>query len=365
MVYDLLLWVVLGVFIAAMGPDPVKDPAAFALVTVPRIVLGGLAVLVGRPYPLLALVLVLPLGPWRFTDGFATVDLSRLAPQRNVKIVPLLATSPFIVWYAYLTGRRLARVWPALLVFCLIGVVGVAVVLAQGGDLGLWVSMVTGVIGTYLVPYLFGLLRRRLLQQRLQARRSAEEQARLRERARIARDMHDSLGHDLALIAVRAAGLEMAPGLAPEQVGAAGELRIAAADATERLRQIIGLLREDADAAPLVPVNENLAELVRRAAASGMEVTLDLAPGPVPELAHAVVQEGLTNAAKHAPGALVEVVVAPERISVRNGPPRSRSTVRSGGMGLAGLRERVRLAGGVLSAGPVGDGFELTVTLPP
>ncbi|WP_155128432.1 sensor histidine kinase [[Actinomadura] parvosata] len=363
-VYDVLLFVVLAIFVAAMGPDPFGDPAAFGMVTVPRWGLAAAAVLVGRPYPLAALVLLLPLGPWQFSEGFATVDLSWLLPRRNVKILPLLATSPFIVWYAYLTGRRMARVWPALLAFCLIAVVGVAVVLARGGDLALWVSMITAVLGTYVVPHLFGVLRRKLLQQRAQARTSAEAQARLRERARIAREMHDSLGHDLALIAVRAAGLELAPGLAPAQVKAAGELRLAAADATERLRQIIGLLREDSDAAPLAPVGEDVPELVRRAADSGMSITLDLGPGPVPGLARAVVQEGLTNAAKHAPGAAVEVSVSPHRVRVRNGPPRSRPTARSGGLGLTGLRERVRLAGGTLSAGPVGDGFELTVSLP-
>ncbi|MBF8185856.1 hypothetical protein ITP53_08890 [Nonomuraea sp. K274] len=355
-----------------MGPDPFKDPAAFGMVTAPRVVLAAAAVLVGRPYPLAALVLLLPLGPWRFTEGFATVDLSWLLPRQGVKIFPLLPTSPFIIWYAYLTGRRLSRVWPAPAAFCLVTCVGVSVVLVMGGDLALWVSMVTALVGTYLVPYLLGLLRRRLLQQRRQTRLSVAAQARLRERARIARDMHDSLGHDLALIAVRAAGLELAPGLDPAQVKAAGELRLAAADATERLRHIIGLLREDSDPPPLSPVDEpvvgpvdgDVAELVWRARDSGMSITLDLAPGPVPGLARAVVQEGITNAAKHAPGAAVQVSVSPYRVAVRNGPPRSRPTALSGGLGLAGLRERVRLAGGTLTAGPAGDGFELAVTLP-
>ncbi|GAA3593134.1 hypothetical protein GCM10022419_090080 [Nonomuraea rosea] len=364
-VYDVLLWVVLCVCAAAMGPDPFVDPAAFGVVTGPRLALATLAVLVGRRWPLAAVLLLVPLGPWRFSEGFATVDLTWLLPRRNVKILPLLATSPFIIWYAYLTGRRMSKVWPAPAAFCLIAVVGVSVVLARGGDLGLWVSMITGLAGTYLVPYLFGLLRRKLLQQRRQARMSAEAQARLRERARIARDMHDSLGHDLALIAVRAAGLEVTPGLAPAQAKAAGELRVAAAEATERLRQIIGLLREDAEAPPLAPVDEDVTELVRRARDSGMPITLESAPGPVPALARAVVQEGLTNAAKHAPGAPVTVSLAPHRVAVRNGPPRSRPTASPGGLGLAGLRERVRLAGGTLTAGPAGNGFELAVTIPP
>lgn len=363
-VYDVLLWIVLGIFVTAMGPDPLRDLAAFGLVSVPKVALCAVAVLVGRRWPLAALMLLLPLGPWRFTEGFATVDLTWLLPRRNVKILPLLATSPFIMWYAYLTGRRMVRTWPAAAMFCVIAAFGVGTVLAMGGDLALWVSMVSALIGTYLVPYLLGLLRRRLLQQRRQARLSAEAQARLRERARIARDMHDSLGHDLALIAVRAAGLELAPGLDPGHVKAAGELRLAAADATERLRQIIGLLRDDSDGAPLAPVDEDVAELVRRAAASGMAIALDLAEGPVPGLARAVVQEGLTNAAKHAPGAAVRVSVTTHRVSVRNGPPRSRPLARSGGLGLAGLRERVRLAGGTLTAGSTGDGFELAVDLP-
>ncbi|MEU8363052.1 histidine kinase [Nonomuraea sp. NPDC048882] len=392
-IYDLLLFVLLSVLVIAMGPDPVyRDAAAFLRVTVPRLGLAALAVYVGRRYPLAALVLLLPMGPWRFTEGFATVDLSWLLPRRDVKIFPVLPSSMVVVWYAYLTGRRLARVRSALVAFCVISLVGVAVVLSQGGDLALWVSMVTGLAGTYLVPYLLGLLRRRLLDQRRQATLAGEAQARLRERARIARDMHDSLGHDLALIAVRAAGLELAPGLAPAQVKAAGELRVAAADATERLRQIIGLLRDDADAAPLSPVGEDVSELVRRAADSGMSITLRLSEdepegpptgpsaspsmgpsigppavpsaGPASALARAVVQEGLTNAAKHAPGAAVEVTVSPHRVRVRNGPPRSRPVARSGGLGLAGLRERVRLSGGTLTAGPSGDGFELTVTLP-
>ncbi|SEM14410.1 Signal transduction histidine kinase [Nonomuraea pusilla] len=364
MVCDLLLWVLLCVSVSAMGPDPLADPAGFGTVTAPRLALASVAVLVGRRWPLAALVLLVPLGPWSFGEGLATVDLRWLLPRTGVKIIPWVAASPFIIWYSYLTGLRTARVWPSAAAFAVLPGAGAAAVLARGGDIALWVSMVSGLLGTYAVPYTLGLVRRRLLQQRRQARLSAEAQARMRERARIAREMHDSLGHDLALIAVRAAGLELAPGLGPAEVKAAGELRVAAADATERLRQIIGLLREDADEAPLSPAGEDVADLVRRARDSGMAITLDLDGGPVPALARAVVQEGLTNAAKHAPGAAVAVSVSPRRVAVRNGAPRARPVARQGGLGLDGLRERVRLAGGVLSAGPRGDGFELTVELP-
>ena len=253
--------------------------------------------------------------------------------------------------------------WPALAAFGLIALVGAG--RGPGGRRRPDRLGVAGhrLVGTYVVPYLLGVLRRRLLQQRKQTRLSVEAQARMRERARIARDMHDSLGHELALIAVRAAGLELAPGLTPAQVRAAGEVRAAAAEATERLRQIIGLLREESDAAPLSPVDEDVADIVARARDSGMAITLDLAPGPVPDLASPVVQEALTNAAKHAPA-------PPSRSrSDRTGSSsatvrRARSTARSGGLGLAGLQERVRLSGGTLSAVPQADGFLLEVTIP-
>ena len=78
------------------------------MVTVPKLVLAGVAVLLGRPYPPAALILLLPFGPWQFDMGFATVDLNWLLPRDNVKILPLVPASPFIMWYAYLSRRG----WP-------------------------------------------------------------------------------------------------------------------------------------------------------------------------------------------------------------------------------------------------------------
>ncbi|MFG3442697.1 sensor histidine kinase [Nonomuraea sp. NPDC047897] len=367
-VRDLLLWILLAAVIAAMGIDPLTDAARFAVRTGPLLVLGGVAVLVGRPWPLAAVLLLAPFGPWSFDQGLATSTLVWPEPLPQVKILPIQPVTLFVGWYAYLTGRRMADTRPPAAAFAPLALAGVVLVVARGGGLGLWITMTTGLLGAYVLPYLLGLLRRRLVQQREQARLSAAARARLRERARIARDMHDSLGHDLALIAVRAAGLEMSPGLAPGQVEAAGELRVAAAEATERLRQIIGLLRDDTDAdarPPLAPAGEGVAAIVERARASGLPVTLHRDPsGPPPALAGAVVQEGLTNAAKHAPGAPVTVLVSPHRVVVRNGPPRSRPTAVPGGLGLTGLDERVRLAGGTLAAGPRGAGYELVAELP-
>lgn len=358
----MLLWVALSVLAAASGPDPLDGLGPFAAVTGTRVVVLAAAVAVGRAWPVAAVVLVTLAAPWDLETGFATLDLSWLPGLGSTKVIPMTLLSLGLFWYAYLAGRQVERVRWAVAAFAGIAAAGCVLVLAEGGRAEQWIAIVTGLLGTYAVPYLIGGLRSRLRTQRARAQAAAESQARMRERTRIAHDMHDSLGHDLALIAVRAAGLELSPGLTPAQVKAAGELREASADATERLRQIIGLLREQGESAPLDPVGESVAELVERARASGMEITLRLVAEP--PLAHRVVQEGLTNAAKHAPGAPVTVTVEELRVSVANGAPRGRATAIGGGTGLTALRERVRLAGGTLTVGPRGDGYELTVELP-
>nr|WP_255430065.1 histidine kinase [Streptomonospora sp. PA3] len=240
---------------------------------------------------------------------------------------------------------------------------------------------------------------------------AVSEQERLRERARIAEEMHDSLGHELSLMAVRAGALEVAPGLAEDEFRhAAGDLRQGATTAIERLQEIIGVLDsgaaeaagergEDAGAAgggraaateegsaPESGRSGGVAALVRRAEAAGMRVAWDgREPGgldPVARLAEAVVREALTNAAKHAPGAPVAVSCT-EAVGRRFGPfalgegatvaevssgPAGASDAAGpsgGGRGLSRLAERVRDAGGTLEAGPRGDGgFRVAARIP-
>ncbi|WP_343954893.1 sensor histidine kinase, partial [Nonomuraea longicatena] len=317
---DLLLWAGLAVVTAGYGPHPLDELGEFLAITGSRLAGVTLAVLVGRPWPLAALLLLTVLTPWPQADGLATLDYVLRPWSGEVKLFPATLLTPGLFWYAYLTGRRLAGVRPAVAALAALTVAGCVLVAGRdGGSPELFVTMVSGLLFTYVGPYLLGRLRRRLVLQRGREQRSREEQARLRERTRIAHDMHDSLGHDLALIAVRAGGLELSPGLTSEQVRAAGELREAAAEATERLRQIVGLLREQGDDAPLTPEGEGVADLVTRARDSGMEITLSVSGEP--PLAHRVVQEALTNAAKHAPGARVSVTVASSGVVVRNGAP--------------------------------------------
>ncbi|AXX33213.1 two-component sensor histidine kinase [Actinosynnema pretiosum subsp. pretiosum] len=202
-------------------------------------------------------------------------------------------------------------------------------------------------------------------------------QVRLRERNRIAQDMHDSLGHRLSLISVHAGALAMDPGLGERQREAVGVLRGAALTAMEELRGVIGVLRRDAepDEDQARRTVDAVDELVDGARQAGMRVALVRGgqPRPLParvsHAAYRIAQEGLTNASKHAPGAAVQVAVRydPDAlvVEVRNNPAQPRATAGSSGFGLIGLGERVRLAGGLLHVGElVTGGFRIAAVLP-
>ena len=294
---------------------------------------------------------------------------------------------PVLVMLAvgFLTGTRMDSSRAAFLVLGAVGTAGLPLSVSFTRDgVGSWVALLFTLLFAVFVPWHFGRylrLRNELTRsgwrraEELEARQAiTADQARLRERARIAGDMHDSLGHELSLIALRAASLELAPALDERSRVAAGELRESAAAATERLRRIIGVLRED-PRPPTDPLDGGPSDLIERARASGMvlESRMDddsAAPVMIRRAAYRVVQEGLTNVTKHAPGAAVTVrltcAAGATTVAVRNdAPPAGAVPVAdSGRHGLAGLRERVRLLGGTLAAGPAGDGFEVTATLP-
>ncbi|MEU6743497.1 sensor histidine kinase [Streptosporangium sandarakinum] len=343
------------------------------------------AVLASRRAPVLAMLAVLVAGTWNVSEGAASFQFWGLGLP-SFKVLPLNGLTLAAMVLSHRAGRRAPDPRPALRAFAALLGTGAAVVLALsllGGPrpvpaiTAFWLPALSGVLLSGLLPWSVGLLFRQRAEQRLRERRLAAGQARLRERNRITQDMHDSIGHDLALIALRAAALEMAPDLPVRHRRAAGELREAAADTTERLHRIIGVLRED-DPAPLTPPEESVSDVVERAVASGMRVELRGDGSLRDPTARRVVQESLTNAAKHAPGApvTVEVLGGPAGITVEVTNPAPRATMGrarggpsgpsgpSGGMGLAGLRERVRLADGVFEAGPRNGGFRVTAGLP-
>ncbi|GAA2161488.1 sensor histidine kinase [Actinomadura napierensis] len=208
------------------------------------------------------------------------------------------------------------------------------------------------------------------------------EEARLLERERIAREMHDVLAHRISLLAVHAGALEFRPDAPADQRAAAGIIRQSAYEAMEDLREVIGVLRGDpggAEADRPQPALADVPDLVRESSAAGARVVLDdRVPDPakvpvrVGRHAYRIVQEGLTNARKHAPGARVRVTLdAPDgtalTIEVVNPvPPGLPTPVLPGaGAGLVGLGERVALLGGTLEHGRTGDGgFRLHARLP-
>ena len=219
-----------------------------------------------------------------------------------------------------------------------------------------------------------------------QTRRVAE--ARAAERARIAREMHDVLAHRLSLLATYAGALAYRPDAPPEQLSAAAEVvRSGTHQALDELREVIGLLRDDslpdlaADRSPLAGI-DGLPELIQESRAAGTRVSAGGEawptagmPAGLPDTAgrtvYRVVQEGLTNARKHAPGEPVGVTLSGGPgtgldVSVVNrlAPARTAVSVPGTGTGLIGLTERLELAGGKLEFRASGDEFVLHAWLP-
>ncbi|MDX3587587.1 sensor histidine kinase [Streptomyces europaeiscabiei] len=289
---------------------------------------------------------------------------------------------------AFLAGRWPGRMAPTVLALVGLLAAGVVALSVVPAWLPLASRFVTVLVVATMLPWFAGRfwcqyqqLVRAGWERAEQLQREQElvaEQARLRERARIAQDMHDVLGHDLSLIALSAGALKLAPGLEEHHRRAAGDIRAKAAGAVERLGEVIGVLREETGDVPTDPYGSSLAGLIEEASGAGLAVKLytdgtahDLPP--VAERAvHRVVQEALTNVAKHAPGATATVQVThtatESRVAVENGPPSSAANLqprpRSGGRGLIGLEERVRLAGGSFDHGPRDGGFAVAAWIP-
>nr|WP_225953498.1 histidine kinase [Kibdelosporangium phytohabitans] len=206
------------------------------------------------------------------------------------------------------------------------------------------------------------------------------EAARAEERATLAAEMHDVVTHRVSLMVLQAGGLEMTA-KDDETRRAAEELRANGCQALEELREVVAILRaetgEAKGAVTQAPVPE-LSTLVSESTSVGVAVelveegTADQASPVVRRTAHRIVQEALTNARKHAPGAAVRVAVnygpAGTRVSVRNTAPDRPAdpdlTAAGSGSGLDNLRERVSMIGGTLDAGPSPEGgFHVSATL--
>jgi signal transduction histidine kinase len=237
-------------------------------------------------------------------------------------------------------------------------------------------------------PWLVGrvVLSRRRMTEQLRAR-NAELQAEQElfalesvryERARIGRELHDIVAHCLSVMVVQAsAGQRMPTGDRDGVAEALESVAEAAAQAQAEIGRLVELLSGNEPAGP-PPRLEMVDELVRRASDTGLVVSCrfagrcDRLPADASEAAYRVVQEALTNALKHAPGAPVDITIQDQdaelEVRVVNAAARQRPSglERSGGsFGLAGMRDRVAACGGRLTCGPTAaGGWQVSALLP-
>lgn len=297
--------------------------------------------------------------------GAATLALFSLATRRRWReIVPLAILS-------FVAGVVLTAMDPTVDVEAVIIYPLIAVVVGFTIGWGMYVGS-----------------RRELLQSLRDRARTAETeqaariaQARTAERTRIAREMHDVLAHRISLVTMHAGALSHRSDLQPVQVQeTAGLIRSTAHQAMVELREVLGVLREDAgDAAPEPPQPDasDLPTLLDEARDGGMHllvhtegVDLEVVPPTVGRTAYRLVQEALTNARKHAPDTLVQVHLSGRpgeslEISVRNRLPLGPvPAAPASGLGLVGLQERAELAGGTLRHRLEHDSFVLEGALP-
>ena len=299
--------------------------------------------------------------------GAALVALFTVAVYRRFAVVaPIAAGCALVPFLTLLVRPDVPRLSPSETV---LGVVAGVAVLAWG---------------------MFVRARRQSLRERA-GRVEAEQElrvaeARQGERNRIAREMHDVLAHRLSLLSLHAGALELRPDAAPEEVArAAGVVRDSAYQALEDLREVIGVLRTGVDRSDETPERPqptlaDLPDLVDQSRRAGMRVRLDCqtdalsaVPAGVGRSAHRIVQEGLTNARKHAPDGEVAVTVRATpgdgvTVEIRNPCPKGAgggTAIPGAGIGLIGLTERAALAGGRLEHGPTPAGeFRLWAWLP-
>ncbi|WP_035846770.1 sensor histidine kinase [Kitasatospora azatica] len=346
---------------------------------------GGASLLVRRRWPAVPVLVSMLLMPGLFGILLLEVALYTLAstwawPLRRGRVVALSAVvfleTTAMMLFLFLTieprpGEQLPPTWVFVLVAVLVSV-------------GLTVPPV--VTGLYLGA------KRRLVESLkdrahgleaeldLLAERARERarRARLEERTRIAREMHDVVAHRVSLMVVHAGALERIVARDPDRAAQSAKLMAETGrQALNELREILGVLRMNEEAAEAVNGLAELPRLVDQSKAAGMRVSFTVSgdrqpyTGDAEQTAYRVVQEGLTNAHKHAGGARVSVLLAfvPNgvRVAVVNDCPGGGEQVRlpSGGNGLVGMEERVRALGGSFAAGPEQDGgFRVEALLP-
>jgi signal transduction histidine kinase len=347
------------------------------LIAVPLVIALAVPVVFRRAYPVAAFAAAIAVGALQVLISFKP-------NPTDLAIVILLYT------LAAYTPRRISITGLAI---CLAGSAA-AVLRWMPGRLSMWDSLLVGSImfaGPSLIAWVFGdsMRYRRAYYTnledraaRLEAERDAQAQiAAAAERARIARELHDVVAHNVSVMVVQADGASYALGSDPDRARQA----LAAISATGRqalaeMRRMLGVLRRDEDGtepgrAPLPGIGQ-LGELLEQTRATGLAVsfTVEGVPQPLPDgaalAAYRIVQESLTNTRKHGgPRATAEVTLRylEDALLLRiTDDGRGAAAVSDGaGHGLTGMRERVAVYGGWVQAGPCpSGGYHVAALLP-
>lgn len=334
---------------------------------------------------LLVVVSALPLVAWRLSPpvAFAASTLAALGlAARGHGLWPPLG--PIVALYLLVAERDTAPQWArrgACAVVALLASYLAMLVVGVGWVLTDVFHTVLGCAAAWFAGERTRLRRRQLADLHERAHRMAESAAaELRlavaeERARIARDLHDSAGHALGVIAVRAgaARLRGDPGRA---LAALADIETVARETGADIDQIVGSLRagETRPAAVESPVGlASTDTLLARHRAAGLQVTMSREGHPgalgraADQAAYRVLQEALTNAARHGTGS-ADVTIRTDAdgclVAVTN-PVAADAVVATGGHGIAGMRERASLLGGTLTAGAASREFRVVLRLPP
>lgn len=357
---DLLLDLVIGVgltvyLMAATSLDPTSERWETT-----RDVIEGVAVSLRRVWTVPALISVLlvtalnDLTTWPYPLGLA-IMLFTVAVHRQLARVAWAgsAVGAFVLLLPWPSDAKLTS--------------------------GLLVYLVPEVLLFSVAPVLVGFYVRALFHRAAESqRRQALEAQRVRaeERNRLANEIHDVVAHRVSLMVVHTGALKLAA--TDEKTRRTADLvRSLGRQALEELREVVGVLRSE-EAAPLRPMAslDKIAALVHEEREAGQRVEFVQVgqerklSSIVERTAYRIVQESLTNARKHAPGAMVMVRLAWREstleIEVRNGKASAKNVgLPKGGYGLNSLRERVDLVAGQLRAGPAGDGgWAVTASLP-
>ncbi len=330
---------------------------------------------------------------WRAADGWGValmfgmllpLALRRRAPLACLVVPGACALLAFNLGYAATVG--VLAVWAATGSAALYTdrptTVGLTILggVAVGGSV--WLSAPSGdspltILGATtagLLPPLVGdaLRRTREHARELERARAAElEYARVEERLRIARDVHDAVGHHLSAISLQAAAGQLAPDAAADALQHIDRL---SGRALQETREILGLLRAGDDETP-APTLADLEPLIGDARRSGIAVTAHLDPAAAelsPQLqavAYRVAQEALTNVRRHARPPIAHVDVRRDHdhlvVEICDLGGAHAAVNATAGHGIAGMRERAELVGGRLDAGPADDGgWRVALTVP-